>query len=453
MKSLPLQAHPDLLVGLEWADDAGVLDLEQGTVRGGEIALAVHLTGDELDVGIGDEERFAEHVGRHAAGDDGVRAGNRAVALHGMVGHEGAAEGAALQFDALSAAEVAGVVGVEDAVVLDHDVAVALQVAPEMEDAVAEDRDLSLVGGRALLGHVHLESAGDLDIAVSNDSRPNFFFRNDGKGRFTESALTLGLAYDWEGSTEAFMGIDVGDYDNDGLLDLAVPSLRTEGFSLFRNLGGFFTDVSIATGIDACTSSVTGFAPVFLDYDNDGDLDLFFSTGEVRMGRAGSGAAGSFRDRYAMCDLLLENRNGKFVDVSSFAGPAFRHRDISRATSAGDYDNDGDLDLLITSMNGKARLLRNDTKGGHWIGFRLIGKSPNRDAIGARIVLETAGRKQLREIIGGGSYLGQRGRRLLFGLGGARTVSKVTIRWPDGSRTVKTNLKADRYYVVEQKGR
>jgi hypothetical protein len=295
-----------------------------------------------------------------------------------------------------------------------------------------------------------LDDDGDTDIVVSNDSRPNFFFQNDGRGRFTERALISGLAYNVEGGAEAFMGIDLGDYDRDGRLDLVVPSLRAQGFNLYRNLGGSFADVSVSSGVEVATSGVTGFAPVFLDYDSDGDLDLFFTAGEVRMGRTEAGAEGTFEERYSMRSLLLENRGGRFVDVSQWAGPFFATRAISRACSAGDYDDDGDVDLLVTSMGGPARLLRNDTQGGQWIGFRLIGKAPNRDAIGARLTLRAEGQTWTQEIYGGGSYLGQRDRRVVFGLGDRRAFESLRVRWPTGEETTHSDLEIGKYHEIRE---
>lgn len=294
-----------------------------------------------------------------------------------------------------------------------------------------------------------MDNDGDQDVVVSNDSRPNFYFQNQGGGRFTECALAHGLAFNSEGDTEAFMGIDVGDYDGDGLLDLVVPSLRTEGFSLFRNVGKMFSDVSVVAGVDAASSAVTGFAPVFLDYDSDGDLDLFFTAGEVRMGRTPADAGTAFEKRYAMEDLLLENRDGRFFNVTEFAG-SLREPHVSRACSLGDYDNDGDFDLLVTAMAGKARLFQNNTKGGRWIGFRLIGRPPNRDAVGARLRLTARGRTQTREIHAGGSYLGQRDRRQLFGLGEADRVDELRVRWPGGDEKTYRDLQVDRYHTLRE---
>lgn len=296
-----------------------------------------------------------------------------------------------------------------------------------------------------------LDDDGDQDVVVSNDTRPNFCFRSDGRGRFTESALSSGLAFNAHGDTEAFMGIDVGDYDGDGRLDLVIPSLRGEGFNLFRNTGSMFSDVSVVTGIDAASRPVTGFAPVFLDYDSDGDLDLFFTTGEVRMGRTPSGARGTFEERYGMRDLLLENRAGRFVDVTDLAG-GLEARAVSRACAAGDYDDDGDLDLLVTTMSGAARLLRNETEGGRWIGFRLEGRPPNRDAVGARLRLTSRARTQVREVFAGGSYLAQRDRRQLFGLGESGDVDELRVLWPGGRETIHRSLELDRYHTLREPG-
>jgi hypothetical protein len=155
-----------------------------------------------------------------------------------------------------------------------------------------------------------------------------------------------------------------------------------------------------------------------------------------------------------MRSILLENRDGRFVDVSARAGPFFEGRRVGRACSAGDYDDDGDTDLLVTTMGGPAVLLRNDTQGGSWIGFRLVGTSANRDAVGARLWLQVGGRTLVREVVVGGSYLGQRDRRVLFGLGGlggsgeAGTVGRLRVRWPDGKETSHEGLEARRYHVL-----
>jgi len=294
---------------------------------------------------------------------------------------------------------------------------------------------------------------GKTDIAVANDSRPNFYFQNLGGGRFRQDALARGLAYDADGVMEAFMGIDAGDYDGDGRLDLVIPSLKTEGFNLFRNRGGTFEDVSLPSGVEGATSSSTGFAPAFLDYDSDGDLDLFFTCGEVRMGRTETIGTGTFEERYSMRCLLLENRGGRYIDVSGEAGPFFGVRRIYRSASVGDYDDDGDPDIAVTVLGGEAVLLRNDTRGGHWIGLALEGQPPNRDAIGAAVVLVSGGRTQVRQVFAGGSYLGGRDRRQLFGLGREARVDEVRIRWPGGGETVRRDLAAGRYHRIRQEDR
>ncbi len=297
-----------------------------------------------------------------------------------------------------------------------------------------------------------LDGDGRMDIAVANDSRPNFLFHNEGQGRFAECGLSRGLAFNGEGGTEAFMGIDAGDFDGDGLLDLVIPSLRTEGFNLYRNLGSMFAEVSVATGLDAVTSSSTGFAPVFIDYDSDGDLDLFFTCGEVRMGRTDAGEGASLLERYAMPSLLLENRAGRWANVSERAGPFFRERRVARAASAGDFDDDGDLDLLVTTLGGEPALLRNDTPRGHWIGFRLEGRPPNRDAVGAELRLSAGGRVRVSQVFAGGSYLGQRDRRQLFGLGPVTGMDGLEVRWPGGRRSVHRGLEVDRYHRIVEEG-
>jgi len=317
-------------------------------------------------------------------------------------------------------------------------------------DATAESGIVAPEGTGMGLVCADMDGDGDPDIVVANDSRPNFYFRNEGQGKFVECGLSLGLAFNGEGSTEAFMGIDAGDYDGDNRLDLVIPSLRSQGFNLYRNLGSMFSEVSVTAGVDTATSGSTGFAPTFLDVDSDGDLDLFFTTGEVRMGRTEDVQGGTFEERYAMKSILLENRDGHFANVSDLAGPFFSERRVGRASSAGDVDNDGDVDLLVTSMGGEPALLRNDTKGGRWIGFKLEGKPPNRDAVGTRLWVKAGGRLRMSEVYAGGSYLGQRDRRQLFGLGALDRIEEVRVVWPGGQERTYRDLVSGRYYTIRQ---
>ncbi len=295
-----------------------------------------------------------------------------------------------------------------------------------------------------------MDGDGFTDIFVTNDGTENFLFRNRGDGTFVEEGLAAGVAFDGSGIPESSMGVAVGDYDRDGFFDMVVPCTKRQVYTLYRNRGDRFEDVSDLTGLAQATSAFTGFSPNFLDYDNDGDLDLFFSTGGVRAGELIRPGA-SYTERYGLPDLLLANDGrGHFTDVSEWAGPHFKRRLIGRGTAAGDIDNDGDIDLVISNLRGPAVLLRNDTRGGHWVTVILVPKSGAAEAFGARVVLETQGRKQYAVVHSDVAYLSQNDRRIHFGLGGARRIERLTVFWPGGEKQEFRNLPVDRFLTVVQ---
>jgi hypothetical protein len=269
------------------------------------------------------------------------------------------------------------------------------------------------------------------DVFVANDSMPNFLFHNEGNGTFREVALAAGVAVGIDGRARAGMGTDFGDYDGDGRLDLIVTNHEFEGAALFRNLGGgLFVDTTSASGIAAPTLPWVGFGVVWFDYDNDGRLDVCIVNGHV-IDNTASFRSGS---TYAQQRLLFRNAGkGRFENVSAVSGSAFVDGHVSRTLAAGDIDNDGDLDLLVTNTGRRAELLRND--GGNQqkaLLVRLVGKASNRDAIGARLRMTAAGRTQLREVKAGSSYLGQSDTRVHFGLGSSEFADRLEVRWPSG---------------------
>jgi hypothetical protein len=280
------------------------------------------------------------------------------------------------------------------------------------------------------------------DVFVANDAVPNFLFHNEGRGTFKEVGLLAGVSVASDGRPAAGMGTDFGDYDGDGRLDLVVTNHEFETTSLFRNLGnGLFAHVTGESGIGPPTLPFVGFGVVFFDYDNDGRLDLALVNGHVLDNTALLRPGSS----YAQRRLLFHNLgNRRFADVSRLSGSGFAVEKVGRTLAAGDIDNDGDLDLLITNNGQAAELLRN--VGGNRnnaLLIRLVGKPSNRDGIGARLRLTTGSTTQVREVKAGSSYLGQNDVRVHFGLGQAAQADRLEIRWPSGKTDVIRNVPAN----------
>jgi hypothetical protein len=287
------------------------------------------------------------------------------------------------------------------------------------------------------------------DVFVANDSLPNFLFHNEGKGRFTETALAAGVAVATDGQARAGMGTMFGDADGDSRLDLVVTNHETEMHSLFRNLGnGLFADVTVSSGLGPATVPLVGFGIVFFDYDNDSDLDLTEVNGHVidNVGQVRSGG------RFAQRRLLLQNNGaGRFRDVSATAGPAYAIESVGRTLVCADVDNDGDLDLLVTNNGGRAELLRND--GGNRANaliVRLIGEKSNRDALGARLRLTAGARTLTRDVASGVSYEGQSDTRVHFGLADRTRAEKLEIRWPSGLVESIADVRANQIVTVRE---
>lgn len=297
------------------------------------------------------------------------------------------------------------------------------------------------------------DNDGDLDLYVANDGTVNRLYQNQGNGTFKDVSFSAGVGLGENGEAQAGMGTDMGDYDNDGWLDIFVANFSGENNSLYHNEGnGTFSDVSFATGVGAPSLLLLGFGADFFDYDNDGFKDIAVANGHVLDN------VDLLNEGITCAEPLLMYRNlgnGTFEDVSQRMGKAWVVPRVSRGLATGDYDNDGDLDVFIVNLNQKATLLRND--GGnrnHWMAFRLIGTKGNRDSIGARVTVTVGGLHQMEEVRSGSSYCSQNDLRLYFGLGKATHVDRVEIRWPGGRVETLQNVPSDQWVqVVEGSGR
>ncbi len=272
---------------------------------------------------------------------------------------------------------------------------------------------------------------GWTDVFIANDSMENFLFRNLGDGTFEEMAFLAGVALGENGQAEAGMGVAAGDYDNDGWPDLYVTHLDYEFDRLYRNEGGGeFSDATFRAGIGYKTFDVSGFGTRFADLDNDGWQDLFVANGHV-LDNVDLFHEGT---QYAEPKLLFRNRGGKFEEEAAAHGAALAGPRVSRAAAFADYDNDGDVDVIVANNGQPPQLLRND--GGNrrsWLQVRLVGGGSNRDGVGAVVTVASAGRTQVMQRTGGGSYQSAHDPRLHFGLGDASVAERVEVRWPSGT--------------------
>ena len=293
------------------------------------------------------------------------------------------------------------------------------------------------------------DADGDPDLYVANDSSPNFLFRNEGNGRFADRSLSARAAYGELGNAQAGMGVAWGDYDGDGHPDIFVTNFEADYNTLYRYNGkSGFEDVSFAVGLGRQSLSYVGFGTGFLDYDNDGDLDLLIANGHVypQIDQAGTGTT------YPQPNHLFENLdNERFELLLPQAGDSLGTARVSRGSCIGDYDNDGDLDLFISNLNDRPMLLRNDVGNRrNWLGVKLVGATSNRDGIGARVRLFAGGSTQIRDLICGSSFLCSEDRRVHFGLGAQRQVDSLEVRWPSGTRQRFTNPPLNRYLIIAE---
>jgi len=306
----------------------------------------------------------------------------------------------------------------------------------------------------AALGAVATDLDGDglPDLYVANDGMPNRMWINRGDGTFEDRALFAGTAVNRNGEPEASMGVAAGDLDGDGDDDLAMTHLTLETNTVYLNDGsGLFDDASAASGLGPPSVAWTGFGAAWLDFDLDGLFDLATVNGAVRLPPDPTSRAPGDDWPLAQPNQLFGNAGGgRFVEVSDRAGPGFTAREVSRGLAAGDVDEDGDPDLLVTNASGPVRLLLNQAAdGSHWLGLRLVGAG-GRDMLGARVAVHRPAAPPLvRRADSGGSYASASDPRVLVGLGADPAVERVVVTWPDGTRE-EWRVEADRYTTLRQ---
>jgi enediyne biosynthesis protein E4 len=286
------------------------------------------------------------------------------------------------------------------------------------------------------------------DIYVACDSAPSILYRNNRDGTFTDVAVVAGAAFSEDGKEQAGMGTTVGDFDGDGHLDIFKTNFSDDTSTLYRNLGdGTFEDATFAAGLGLHTQYL-GWGTMFFDFDNDGRPDLLLVNGHVypEVDRQHLGSD------YEEPRILYHNLgNGKFDDISAAAGAGITTHSSSRGLAVGDLWNDGKLSAVVSNMNAPPSLLVNQVRGSnHWIGVQTEGVKSNRDGIGARILLKTGARIQVDEVRSGSSYNSNSDRRIHFGLGSAKTVAGIEIRWPSGLRETFENPDVDRIVVLKE---
>ncbi len=289
---------------------------------------------------------------------------------------------------------------------------------------------------------------GDDDLYVANDSVQNLLFVNQGDGSFIEESILAGLAYSERGTEQAGMGIAVGDYDRNGLMDLAVTNFSHDHDTLYRNDGDLlFTDVSFPSGLGTASYFTLGWGIEFLDLDLDGWQDLFVCHGHVYPQIDGRDTGATFREANG---LYRNAGDGTLVAFDGGGGPAMAIAESSRVLLPVDLDGDGDLDLLVTNLNAPPSLLRNDGTVASWLSVRLRGSRSNADGIGARVVATIGESRLVREIRREASYAGSVLPRAHFGLGDAETVDRLEVRWPSGRTSEMTRVAARRLIVIDE---
>ena len=303
---------------------------------------------------------------------------------------------------------------------------------------VSEPAGLLNPNGRGMSAAVaDLNNDGRLDLYVANDAMENYFYLSTGKGTFEETGLVTGLAFGEGGQGVSSMGPTIGDVNRDGRFDVYIPDM---GFGcLMINQGDFFLDRTAPARLAIVCGQYTGWGGVLFDYDNDGHLDVFVANGNAHR-------------EYTEEDVLMRNDGtGVFIDVATRSGQYFAQKHVGRGATYADFDNDGDLDLLVVNLNDSPKLLRNDGgNNNHWLKLALKLSGGKRDAIGAQVTVVTGSLRQVHCLVPVTGYLSQVDSRVHFGLGKASHADSVEIRWPDGRVTQIEKVAANQIHTVVQ---
>lgn len=314
---------------------------------------------------------------------------------------------------------------------------------------VSEKSGVAQTTGKSLgVAFADFDDDGWTDIFIANDNHEQQLFKNQGDGRFEDAALAAGVAFDDKGKYFSGMGVDAADYDGDGRPDVFITALSNETYPLYRNAGEWLFDyVTQSSGVGQITILGSGWGAKWIDADNDGRRDLFVAQSHVldTIERTNSLL------KYKQAPLLMRNTEKGFQNVSHAAGAAFKTDFAARGMAAGDLDNDGDTDIVISQTGGAPVILRNDGTKNHWIGIDLRGTKSAPNGEGARIVVTDAnGRKQFFDASNSGSYLAVSDARVVVGLGAAASVKQIEIRWAGGKIQRLENPAIDRYHLVKE---